>query len=78
VVSVPGESRTKTATERGLPLERVTSIAICHGTALHGEHKDREVAEALEKSVAIYEAAGPNFRSAAVQAKKLLSETRGF
>jgi eukaryotic-like serine/threonine-protein kinase len=44
------------------------------GTALHGQHKEREAAEALEKSVAIYGASGPNFAGAAGQAKKMLSE----
>jgi hypothetical protein len=46
------------------------------GTALHGERKDREAAGALEKSAAIYEAAGPLWADAAKRARKLQSEAK--
>jgi eukaryotic-like serine/threonine-protein kinase len=47
------------------------------GTALHGQHKDREAADVLEKAVLILEPAGPRYSAKdAAQAKKLLSEAR--
>jgi hypothetical protein len=41
------------------------------GRALLGEKKDREAAEALKKSVAIFDAAGPAWAAQAVAARKL-------
>jgi tetratricopeptide (TPR) repeat protein len=48
------------------------------GKALHGEKKDREAAEVLKKSAAIYDASGPNGVVMAKWVREVLSEfTKG-
>jgi serine/threonine protein kinase len=45
------------------------------GKALHGAKRDREAAEALKKSAAIYDAAGPAWARNATLARTVLSQT---
>jgi len=44
------------------------------GKALHGQKKDREAAQALKRSAAIYDAAGPYWTDTARRSRKLLAE----